>query len=413
MSYVGIPPFGQTIRSITEQVATASQTVFTVVGGYLPGYIDIEINGQPLRQSDFTATNGTTVTMSVACSANDEVTFTAYWPVSLVDTYRKSEADTLLAAKQPLNSELTAISASGNAMFKNRIINGAMAVNQRASSSYTSNGYTLDRWTVYNSGGTFALSQQSYAQGSQPSQGIKNFVRIVRSSPSGILYFTQKIEDVALYDNITATVSFYAKATGAVTLPTRLVQEFGSGGSTAVTVGSVNHSVTTTLTKFTATYSVPSLAGKTIGSSSYLELTFDIPATTETLEISGVQLEKGSTATSFDYRPYGTELALCQRYYETSDGVQGFSAGSAGFTSNTYYNTAYYKVTKRTAPTLGLKKNDGTVDQCQLFKSATEYTGSSPVIEINTTHGFSGRFSNATVTDAGIVRFQWTASAEL
>ena len=37
-----------------------------------------------------------------------------------------------------------------------------------------------------------------------------------------------------------------------------------------------------------------------------------------TFYITGVQLEKGSTATSFDYRPYGTELALCQRYYHKS-----------------------------------------------------------------------------------------------
>ena len=36
----------------------------------------------------------------------------------------------------------------------------------------------------------------------------------------------------------------------------------------------------------------------------------------DSIYITGVQLEKGSTVTSFDYRPYGTELALCQRYYE-------------------------------------------------------------------------------------------------
>ena len=222
--------------------------------------------------------------------------------------------------------------------FKNRIINGAMAINQRGSSSYTSNGYTLDRWTIFNSGGTFALSQQTYAQGSQPASGIKNFMRVTRASPASILYITQKIEDVALYDNITMTLSFYAKATGAITLPSRVAQEFGSGGSSAVAVGTTNHSITTTLQKFTATYSVPSLSGKTIGTSSYLECTFDMPATTETLEISGVQFEIGSTATSFDYRPFQTELALAQRYcYQVTSvgGTDGFVRYAVGECVNT------------------------------------------------------------------------------
>ena len=60
-----------------------------------------------------------------------------------------------------------------------------------------------------------------------------------------------------------------------------------------------------------------------------------------TFYITGVQLEKGSTATSFDYRPYGTELALCQRYYEQY----------AMYLATTAF-PAYYKVTKRTAPTI-------------------------------------------------------------
>lgn len=214
--------------------------------------------------------------------------------------------------------------------FKNRIINGAMEINQRGSASYTSNGYTLDRWTVYNSGGTFALSQQAYTLGSKPAPSIKNFMRIVRTSPVAYLYLTQKIEDVSLYDNTTVTVSFYAKSSSSIPLDLRVTQEFGSGGSTGVSCGTVTNSVTSTLQKFSGTYTLPSLAGKTIGTGSYLEVTFDIPDTTATIEISGVQLELGSTANSFDYRPYGTELALCQRYYyRIASGVAGQIFGSA------------------------------------------------------------------------------------
>jgi hypothetical protein len=66
-----------------------------------------------------------------------------------------------------------------------------------------------------------------------------------------------------------------------------------------------------------------------------------------TFYITGVQLEKGSTATSFDYRPYGTELALCQRYYEFGTAFSGPSGTTNGATL-----TMSYAVQKRATPTL-------------------------------------------------------------
>jgi hypothetical protein len=81
-----------------------------------------------------------------------------------------------------------------------------------------------------------------------------------------------------------------------------------------------------------------------------------------TFYITGVQLEKGLTATSFDYRPYGTELQLCQRYYEKSYNLDvvagtvtyaGFEAlcGSSDGGSNASYGLRF-KVPKRVSPTL-------------------------------------------------------------
>jgi len=96
MSYLGIPPFGQTIRTVTEVIATEGQVTFPVSGGYIPGYIDITLNGVALSSIDFIATNGNSVTLTTAASVNDEFKSTAYHPVSLIDTYRKSEVDTLL-----------------------------------------------------------------------------------------------------------------------------------------------------------------------------------------------------------------------------------------------------------------------------------------------------------------------------
>jgi hypothetical protein len=69
-----------------------------------------------------------------------------------------------------------------------------------------------------------------------------------------------------------------------------------------------------------------------------------------TFYITGVQLEKGSTATAFDYRPYGTELALCQRYYEKLGGIFRTSA----------FSSYFWKVSKRSTPTLTIITTGGS-----------------------------------------------------
>jgi hypothetical protein len=73
-----------------------------------------------------------------------------------------------------------------------------------------------------------------------------------------------------------------------------------------------------------------------------------------TFYITGVQLEKGSTATSFDYRPYGTELALCQRYcivYTQDQDFSRIAPGSSFTTTVAVYQTAF-PVEMRAIPTI-------------------------------------------------------------
>lgn len=242
---------------------------------------------------------------------------------------------------------------SGSLSGRNRIINGAMTISQRGT-SFTANGYSLDRWTVYNSGGTFTLTQQTAASGSQPENGMTNFLRISRTSPSGIFYLEQRIEDVSLYDGFSVVVSFYAKANTNITLPVRLTQEFGAGGSAAVAVGAVNTSVTSSWARYTVSFTLPSLSGKTVGTGSYLSCVFDTPATYSTLDITGVQLEAGTVATPFERRSYGQELALCQRYYLSAP------LGSATNNAAGTYTTLQWPVTMRAAPTLTV--SSGTVN---------------------------------------------------
>lgn len=143
MSYVGVPPFGQTVRTITEVTATAGQTAFTPSGGYLPGYVDVSLNGIALSSADFTATNGTTVTLSAAAAVGDEFRCVAYWPVSLMDTYRKTETDTLLAAKQAADADLADLATNGAGTGNNQYV-------KRDGSAKISIGST---WKVYESAG--------------------------------------------------------------------------------------------------------------------------------------------------------------------------------------------------------------------------------------------------------------------
>jgi hypothetical protein len=118
-----------------------------------------------------------------------------------------------------------------------------------------------------------------------------------------------------------------------------------------------------------------------------------------TFYITGVQLEKGSTATSFDYRPYGTELALCQRYYQTNSKL--FSSGSA-LNAYFYYDYTPFIVTMRATP------------------STLTFTTSAYVTPSGTTNATLllaevGYFvSYPTNTNAySSSNFTWTASAEL
>ena len=253
--------------------------------------------------------------------------------------------------------------ATQNALgVRNLIINGDMRIDQRNAGSAVSTNFSfpVDRWTMYNSGGTFTAQQQTFTLGDAPDSRLQKYVRLTRSSPSGILYFTQKIEDVINSNNVIVTVSFYAKANTDITLPARLVQVFGSGGSTAVTVGSVNNNITNSWQKFTATFTCPSLTGKTIGTSSYLELTFDTPDTYSTLDITGVQLEVGDTATPFEHRPYDMELARCQRYFiKKYKGSYPYTVGLIAYASNAGVCAEGFPVQMRATPTVTISTSAG------------------------------------------------------
>lgn len=134
MSYIGIPPFGQTVRTVTTITATASQTIFTPNGGYTVGYVDVYYNGVKLvGGADFNASNGTTVVLTAGATANAVIEIVAYGSVSLADSVRRS-GDTFSGAVLFPNNVIHA--ANGNVGIGNTIPAAPLVIGS-ASGSFT------------------------------------------------------------------------------------------------------------------------------------------------------------------------------------------------------------------------------------------------------------------------------------
>jgi hypothetical protein len=241
---------------------------------------------------------------------------------------------------------------------KNKIINGDFSNWQRGT-SFSSTGYTADRWSCNFSGATGTVSRQTFTPGTAPVAGYEGqfFLRLATTVADDNSRVEQKMEDVRTFAGQTVTVSLWAKADSARTITFEPYQNFGSGGSADVVVTSQTISVTTAWTRFTKTFDIPSVAGKTIGTSSFFSLEIKhAPNATFTLDLWGVQVEAGSVATPFTTASgsIGGELALCQRYFQILGGDNVFEYFAIGSSTNTTDAAGVIplKQTMRTTPTL-------------------------------------------------------------
>jgi hypothetical protein len=248
---------------------------------------------------------------------------------------------------------------------KNKIINGDFGIWQRGTSfTVTSATFAADRFFHNKDGnGTVTASQQAFTAGSAPVAGYESqyFLQIATSSVGTSTYHQtqQYIEDVRTFAGQTITVSFWAKLSAGTVGSTyfRINQNFGSGGSAGVAGATNTFTPTGSWQRFTATVTLASIAGKTIGTGSQIAFDLVVPFTaTNTLQIWGVQVEYGSKATPFETAT-GTiqgELAACQRYYysEVVGSAYGFLGQSAGASSTTRVIFQFpLPVTMRVAPT--------------------------------------------------------------
>lgn len=299
---------------------------------------------------------------------------------------------------------------------KNKIINGDFGVWQRGTSFALTAGYQADRWTYYSEevGIVGTISQQTFAPGTAPVAGYEsayyNRYNVTTAGSSGVQSFIfQKVEDVRTLANQTVTVSFWAKADTSRNLVVGYSQNFGSGGSASVINASVSTAaLTTSWQRFTATFTLPSISGKTIGTGSSLHIRFYTPIlTTQTIDIWGIQLEAGNVATPFTTAT-GTvqgELAACQRYCYV---IQGNTTNASSLGTG-YWNGATAvvgfissKSKMRTTPTL-IFSAASDFEALQVGVSwnavsavtlAAETNADTAQISVTTTGGVSGQAAN-------------------
>jgi len=292
--------------------------------------------------------------------------------------------------------------------FKNRIINGAMAIDQRNAGASvtqtTSVVYTVDRWSCYGS----AASKFTVQRSTTAPAGFINSLLVTSSSAytvgaSEFFFVQQVIEGFNIADLGWGTANAQA-VTLSFRVRSSLTGTFGgtiSNGATdrvypfTYTISAANAFETKTITipgDTTGTWSTDTSGGivvnfnmgagasvsGTAGAWSGSTLRAPTGATSvvgtngATFYVTGVQLEKGSVATAFDYRPYGTELVMCQRYYYRLS--PAFDSRMLAFGGQAYAPSGAivyvpFPVTMRTRPTS--LEQSGTASDYHLFNAGT------------------------------------------
>jgi hypothetical protein len=277
--------------------------------------------------------------------------------------------------------------------FRNRIINGDMRIDQRnAGASGTALAYTVDRWG-YNATQASKATWQQNAGSVTPPTGFKNYLGVTSSSAYSVLtgdtfYLNQAIEGFNIADlgwgsagAATVTLSFWVRSS--------LTGTFG-GSLTNTTARSYpfNYTISATNTWEQKTVTIAGDTSGTWGSTNAVGIavwfglgsgsTYSgtagawasgvfvqptgsvsvVGTSGATFYITGVQLEVGSVATPFERRPYGTELQLCQRYYQ-GNGSTGLSGnvifrGNNTTATGTFYYWMQFPVLMRAPPTMNV-----------------------------------------------------------
>ena len=317
----------------------------------------IDTNGNELLKVTATASAVNEVTLANAATGNAP-TMTASGDDTNIGFKLVAKGTGEVTAKVNGSDVFNASSSFG---FKNRIINGAMVIDQRnagASVSGTSAVYTVDRWAVQNNSGAARFNVQQNVNSVTPPAGYNYYLGVTSTSAytvvsTDVIGINQFIEGYNIADLAWGTASaapvafsFWVRSSLTGTFGGSLIE---ANAGTAFYPFTYTISVANTWEQKTVTIAGPTIGTWNSTNARGIQVLFNlgtgstyigaagswttnsyyaatgatnfVATNAATWYVTGVQLEKGSTATSFDYRSYGTELALCQRYCQVNGGV--------------------------------------------------------------------------------------------
>jgi len=374
--------------ALTDSVAADGQTAMTGNLNLNSNKI-VNVADPTLAQDAATKNYSDTTYLAKASNLSDVANATtARTNISAAKSGANSDITSLTGLTTPLSQAQGGTgTTTGYYGFKNRIINGAMVIDQRGGTvTGNDSAYSLDRWKASCvPDGKFTMQQSSTAP-----TGFINSMLVTSTSAysvasSDFIGIRQDIEGLNCTDlawgtaqakTITLSFQVYSSLTG------------NFGGSLFNNAGNRSYPFSYTISSANTWTTVSvTIAGDTSGTwlttngrgicvffslgsgssnsgtanawaGSFLAQptgsTSVVGTNGATFYITGVQLEVGSTATSFDYRPYGTELSLAQRYYfrvgAPNTGYHGFGAGTAQ-NSTTVVTYVKLPVTMRSVPT--------------------------------------------------------------